>query len=187
MIRGFFFDLDGTLVDTYKADYLAYKEAIKEVLAIDIDEAEFAKTHGQDMYQKLDLLAPGTSQSDAQKIAASKKAHYKKYADITKPNEALIGVMAHFVEHHAMVLVTTAKQENARIVLKKHNLEKYFSHMVFGDEISKSKPDPEAYLLALKKSNLKPEEVIAFEDSDTGIKSAEAAGIAVVHIRTFAS
>jgi beta-phosphoglucomutase len=185
MIRGFFFDLDGTLVDTYQADYLAYHDAIKEVLDLEIAAEDFIKTHGQELRQKLKLLAPGTSDEDIRKIADSKKGYYQKYLHLTVPNNELIQFLANFAEHHAMVIVTTAKRKNALSVIKKHDLEKYFSHMVFGDEISNPKPHPEAYLLALEKSGLKPEQVLAFEDSESGIAAAEAAGIAVVYVRTF--
>lgn len=187
MIKGFFFDLDGTLVNTYKADYLAYRDAIQEVLGITVGQADFDSTHGQELHQKLDLLAPGTSGEDIKKIAAAKRRHYPKYLDTTIPNEELISFLANFSEHHAMAIVTTAKRENALNVLKKHKLEKYFSHAVFGDEVTHPKPHPESYLLALERSGLKPEEVLAFEDTASGIAAAEAAGVAVVHVRKFES
>lgn len=186
MITGFFFDLDGTLVNTYKADYLAYRDAIQEVLGLEIAEADFAQTHGLEMRDKLKFLAPDTSEADAQKIAAAKKLHYKNYLDTTVPNEELISFLANFAEHHAMVLVTTSKEENARRVLQHHDLEKYFSHTVFGDEVTNPKPHPEAYQLALERAGLQPSEAIAFEDTKAGIAAAEAAGIGVIYVRKFA-
>lgn len=185
MIKGFFFDLDGTLVDTYKADFLAYRDAIQEVLGIEIDDVDFAYTHGQEMREKLKVLAPGTTEMQARAIAQKKKCYYTRYLDETVPNEELINFLANFSDHHAMVLVTTAKRDNALNVLKKHGLGQHFSHMVFGDEIQKPKPDPEAYQLALQKSGLQSREVVAFEDTSVGMAAAEAAGIAVVHIRKF--
>jgi HAD superfamily hydrolase (TIGR01509 family) len=187
MIRGIFFDLDGTLVDTYKADFLAYRAAMSEVLDIKITEKEFTKTHGQEARQKIAYLAPGTSEDDLKKIAVAKKKYYPKYIRLTKPNKKLISFLAEYAEHNSIVLVTTAKRDNALAVLKKHKLEKYFSHLVFGDEVDKPKPDPESYNLALERSGLKPQEVIAFEDSDSGIAAAEAAGIAVVRVKQFAT
>lgn len=187
MIRGFFFDLDGTLVNTYKADFLAYRDAINDVLNIEIAESDFNKTHGLEMRDKLKLLTPGTNEENIQAIATAKKGYYQKYLAITEPNDRLISFLADFAEHQTICLVTTAKKDNALSVLRHHDLEKYFSHTVFGEEISHPKPDPEAYLLALERSGLSREEVIAFEDTEAGIKSAEAAGIAVVHVRTFAN
>jgi beta-phosphoglucomutase len=185
MIQGFFFDLDGTLVNTYQADFLAYRDALQEVVGVDIDEVEFSKTHGLEMRDKLKLLVPHTSESTALQIAAAKKKYYQQYVSITVPNTDLINLIANFTQHYAIVLVTTAKKDNALSVLREHDLEKYFSHMVFGDEITHPKPHPEPYYLALERSGLKAEEVIAFEDTKTGVNSAEAAGIPVVYVRTF--
>ena len=47
------------------------------------------------------------------------------------------------------------------------------------------KPNPEAYLLALHKTGLAADEVIAFEDSLKGEAAAIGAGINVIRIRNF--
>jgi beta-phosphoglucomutase len=185
LIKGFFFDLDGTLVNTYEADFLAYRDAIAEVTGVTIAQSDFAKTHGQEMRQKLTLLAPGLSEGVQAQIAASKKRHYAKYVDQTLPNEALIQFLAIKTEAHILGLVTTAKKHNALLVLEQHGLAEYFDVMVFGDEITHAKPDPECYLLALERAGLKPQETLAFEDSETGIAAAEAAGLSVVRVGTF--
>ena len=49
-----------------------------------------------------------------------------------------------------------------------------------GDVVSKKKPDPEIYLLALEKSGLSPDQCIVIEDSRNGILAANAAGLRAV-------
>lgn len=56
----------------------------------------------------------------------------------------------------------------------------YFSHITSGQEVTHGKPNPDIYLLAVKKLGLKAEECIAFEDSETGARAAIAAGLRVV-------
>ncbi len=184
-IRGFFFDLDGTLVNTYEADYRAYHDAILEVTGIDVAQADFEKTHGQEMRDKLDVLAPGLDEADMQKIAAGKKQHYIKYLHLTKANHTLTAFLEDIAKHHITVLVTTAKKQNALAVLDAHGMTKFFKEMVFGDEVTRSKPDPESYDIALQKTGLAPGEVIAFEDSRAGLEAAAAAGISAIHVRSF--
>jgi beta-phosphoglucomutase len=106
---------------------------------------------------------------------------------LTQPNESLISFLAQLARHQLCVLVTTAKRENVASVLGHHDLGQYFTHIVSGDDVIDHKPSPEAYQLALQKTGLQPQEVLAFEDSQSGIDSAEAAGIQVVHIREFAA
>jgi len=187
VIRGFFFDLDGTLVNTYEADYLAYRDAIEEIVGVRIGQDAFAKTHGQEMKAKLALLVPDISPTAVPQIAAAKKKHYQKYLELTVVNETLVRFMSECAEHSVLALVTTAKRDNALAVLQAHDLERYFTHMVFGEDVKASKPDPESYLLALSRSGLASDEVIAFEDSESGIEAARAAGIAVIHVEAFAA
>ena len=56
----------------------------------------------------------------------------------------------------------------------------YFSHITSGQEVENGKPNPDIYLLAVKKLGLNVEECIAFEDSETGARAAIAAGLKVV-------
>lgn len=186
IIEGFFFDLDGTLVNTYQADYLAYRDAVREVMGEELDREEYMALHGMEIRAKLAKLMPGLTDEQVEQIRASKKRHYYSHVHLTEVNEELVRVLHQFPDL-VCAMVTTAKTENVAAVLKQHDLAKYFHLIVTGDDITRHKPDPEAYLLALKKTGLKPSQVIAFEDSESGVKSAEAAGIATVRVQKFAA
>lgn len=56
----------------------------------------------------------------------------------------------------------------------------YFSHLTNGQEVERGKPNPDIYLLAVRKLGLSPEECLAFEDSEMGARAAIAAGLKVV-------
>ncbi len=60
--------------------------------------------------------------------------------------------------------------------------EDTFAVVVAGDDVSRGKPDPEAYLLAAELLGVSPVDCIAIEDSATGAASAEAAGCHVVTV-----
>jgi HAD superfamily hydrolase (TIGR01509 family) len=57
-----------------------------------------------------------------------------------------------------------------------------FDTMVTGEEVSRGKPDPEAYLLAAERLGVDPSRCLAIEDSPFGVASAEAAGCLVVAV-----
>ena len=57
------------------------------------------------------------------------------------------------------------------------DLRKYFDNLTCGDMLERSKPEPDIYLMACDKLGVKPEEVIAIEDSYNGIRSAYRAGM----------
>jgi HAD superfamily hydrolase (TIGR01509 family) len=184
-LKGFFFDLDGTLVNTYEADFLAYRDAIEEVTGVRVEREDFMVTNGMEMREKLKFLTPDINPEQIPDVAAGKKKHYKKYLHLTIPNKTLISFLSDMANDHVIALVTTAKKQNAEAVIEAHGIAQYFSVSVYGDEVSNSKPHPESYLLALERAGLDAEEVLAFEDSKSGIDAAHAAGIRTIHIRSF--
>ena len=56
--------------------------------------------------------------------------------------------------------------------------------LVTGDEIDIPKPDPQVYRVALKDLGLRPEAVVAVEDSAEGLRAARAAGLTTVVVTT---
>jgi len=101
---------------------------------------------------------------------------------LVKPNQRLIDFIALMREGHVMALVTTAERGNAIRVLRASGLDEMFDYMIFGADVTQAKPHPEAYLKALELSGLAPQDVIAFEDSESGIKAATSAGLRVIKV-----
>ena len=184
MIQGFLFDLDGTLVDTHRANYEAYKRALAE-FGVEVTYEQFARGIGHQARTFLPWLAPGLEQADYEKIAELKADYYEESMHLTVANAHLITFLRAMKPAHKTVLVTTAKRKNAQLVLRYHGIEDAFDVIVTSEDVHASKPSPECYALALHRIGLKPEEAIAFEDSDPGAEAAEAAGIAVVRIGGF--
>lgn len=185
-IKGFFFDLDGTLVDTHEANYHAYREAIKDVR--DVEPGEELKQRivkGESSKQFLPGIIEDLSDEEVAQINDKKKEIYPNYLHHSTLNEYLSNFLSQLSEHYQTVLVTTAKRDNALAVIRHHGIEGLFSDMIFGEDVSQMKPAPDAYLLALEKTGLSADEVIVFEDSASGLKAAEAAGIKAIHIRSF--
>lgn len=185
MIRGFLFDLDGTLVDTHKANFEAYKKALAP-FGIDITWEEFKPSIGHQAKTFLPKLAPGLSREQYDEIRATKAEYYKELVHMTEANEPLIEFMRAMAMHYPVALVTTAQAANADSVLKHHGLDKVLAVRVTAADVEIAKPDPAGYVLALQKLGLKADEVIAFEDSEVGKQAAEAAGIPVVMVKDFA-
>jgi beta-phosphoglucomutase-like phosphatase (HAD superfamily) len=184
VVKGFFFDMDGVLVNTYEADYLSYRDAVQEVAGRELPRDQYMGLHGLEIAAKLKQIFPDLTEAQVSSIRRSKKGHYRRHVHLTELNDVITRFIDHFPEL-THVLVTTAKADNVAAVLEQHGLGQFFSIIISGDDVSRHKPDPEAYLLALKKSGLDAGEVIAFEDSASGIASAEGAGITTVRVRKF--
>jgi HAD superfamily hydrolase (TIGR01509 family) len=78
-------------------------------------------------------------------------------------------------------LVTMSMKRMAESVVNQIPF-KAFDVIVAGDMVSEGKPHPEPYLMAARMLGVSPEDCVAFEDSHTGLTSAEAAGTKAIGI-----
>ena len=77
-------------------------------------------------------------------------------------------------------ICTTANERAANAIARGMLGEINLSFVLAGDVVSKKKPDPEIYLLALEKTGLTSEECIVVEDSRNGVLAAKEAGMHIV-------
>lgn len=79
-------------------------------------------------------------------------------------------------------LASSTKRDSVLECLERAGILGYFSHVIGGDEIRHSKPEPDIYLQACKELGVDPKETYAIEDSYNGIKSAYRAGMKPVMV-----
>jgi HAD superfamily hydrolase (TIGR01509 family) len=87
-----------------------------------------------------------------------------------------------------LAVVSGTWRENIQVVLEAAGLSKSFETIVGKEDVTQVKPDPEAYVLALKRLRLSAKAAVVIEDSPSGLSAARAAGIrciAVGHRRPF--
>lgn len=66
--------------------------------------------------------------------------------------------------------------------LKEAGLYDYFQAVTGGDQLKRSKPEPDIYLMACERLGVKPEETYAVEDSYNGIRASYSAGMMPVMV-----
>jgi HAD superfamily hydrolase (TIGR01509 family) len=79
-------------------------------------------------------------------------------------------------------LVTSSQRRFVDAVLSRTGIR--FPVVVTGNDVSRSKPSPEPYLLAARRLGADPSRCLVLEDSPTGVAAAEAAGCVVVAVPT---
>lgn len=83
-------------------------------------------------------------------------------------------------KNYPMAVASSSFPEIIELILGKSGLKKYFKVIVSAEEAGKSKPAPDIFLLAAKKLGVSPEKCLVVEDSENGIKAAQAAGMVCV-------
>ena len=79
-------------------------------------------------------------------------------------------------------LATSSSSDYAVNELTTAGIYDYFDGFVFGNMVTKSKPDPEIYLKACEAVGIKAEEGLALEDAPSGVESASRAGLKVIMV-----
>jgi HAD superfamily hydrolase (TIGR01509 family) len=91
-----------------------------------------------------------------------------------------------------LLLLRKKKVKTALVTMSMHRMAKQvadsigfdaFDVIVAGDDVRHGKPHPEPYLKAAELLGVKPEDCVAFEDSLTGLRSAEAANTKAVGVK----
>ncbi len=98
--------------------------------------------------------------------------------------------LTHLQQHNVRIgLVTGTISSEVKFILEKADILNYFEVIVGGDEIPRSKPEPDGYLLAVERFNeldnnlqLTPESCLVIEDTPAGIEAAKQAKMQVVGI-----
>jgi HAD superfamily hydrolase (TIGR01509 family) len=183
MIKAIISDFDGTLVDTFEANYHAYKKAFKEAVNIDLNRDFYFNNFGlriDDICKLLNI----DDLSLLKHIKELKANYYPNFFEYLKINESLFNTYkALKAQGIKIALATTAAHKNLYNVLNYLNIADFFDLIVCGDDVNHGKPDPEVYIVAMNKLNVKPNETLIFEDSVAGIDAANNAKGNVIKIK----
>ncbi|MCA0362935.1 MAG: beta-phosphoglucomutase [Bacteroidetes bacterium] len=186
-IKAFLFDLDGVIVDTAIFHYQAWKK-MANGLGFDIDE-EFNETlKGISRMDSLNaILKHGNLEiSEEQKLelAAQKNADYLELVNTMTPANILPGVSSFLAEarESGVKIALGSASKNSNLILEKIGVKPLFDAIIDGNQVSKSKPDPEVFVKGAQSLGFENESCIVFEDAFAGVEAAKAANMKAVGI-----
>lgn len=177
MIKAIITDLDGTLVDTFEANYEAYMLAFKRYyyeIGYGLSRSQYQSCFGLRFDAFMDYMKVYDEKLRA-KIKKEKARVYPMCFSSLKPNNTLID----FIKKAQMsgvktAIASTAQRNNLLNVLNHLGITDIFDLIIAGDAVKEGKPSPEIYLTSMKMLNVFPEETLIFEDSNVGIQAAQA-------------
>jgi HAD superfamily hydrolase (TIGR01509 family) len=185
MTSALLFDLDGTLVDS-DAEHLRAFQQVFAPHGIALDRAAYAANimgASNEMIARL-YLSHLPDDKQAAILAAKEEAYRAGLGDL----EPIAGAVAllDFADMRGLkrAVVTNAPPANAEKVLAALGISQRLPILVIGAELARAKPDPLPYLTALERTGALAGRSLAFEDSLSGVRSATAAGLAVVGMTT---
>lgn len=179
--RALIFDFDGVLADTERLYWRAWADLLKPY-GVQLTWADYCCIgRGVNAFQMCHSLHKrgliiNHAEFSQMTLEARRRVRAICRANSPIPEEtiALLGTL----ESYRVGLVTSSERSEVEPIIRACAIYEKFDAFVFGEDTKAHKPAPDPYLLIAQK--LEVDTGTAFEDSEAGLKSAEAAGFNVV-------
>ena len=176
------FDLDGTLIDT---EAILVEAQRRTLIKFGIPElaSDHPRTFGMGMEPGVARLSEfyGLDCTNALEVFRPIWGHLS--ATELAPMPGARALLTRFKnEGVRMALVTSADPVHARNGVAALQVPGAFERLIDSDAVSQLKPSPEPYLKAAESLGVAPQDILAFEDSGSGVASALAAGMTCVAV-----
>jgi HAD superfamily hydrolase (TIGR01509 family) len=186
VIRGFLFDLDGTLVDSERETAEAMARALLRGQGIAIEQYDRDFIIGRSwmaIYDSLKSRYPQLAWNRNETIAQTALLRDEVFAEmgitvLPGARDALA-----WTKQHPRALVTGSSRTEVTQVLPLIGDMAHFETIVAAEDVPRSKPHPDGYEKAIAAIGLLPHECLVVEDSEAGIQAGRTAGCLVVAVR----
>jgi beta-phosphoglucomutase len=181
-IEAVIFDLDGVIVSTDECHCRAWQRLADEE-GVCFNREINQRLRGVSRMQSLGIILERAKRcyTDEEKLqlAERKNSYYLALIRELSPADILPGVMRLLDElkSRGVKIATASSSRNAPFILERIGLAGYFDATADGNDIARSKPDPEVFLLAAQRLGVPAERCLVVEDADAGIEGALAAGM----------
>jgi len=180
--EAYLFDCDGTIVDSMPLHYRAWKKALGE-WGCEFSERLFYDWGGLPVAEVISTL----NRQQGLQMPVEKVEHRKEslYYELLPQLQAVPEVLEQIEARQGQIpfgVVSGSRRESVVASLTVVNLLNRFQTLVCAGEYQKSKPDPEAFLMAAEHLQVKPEACLVFEDTEMGIQAARAGGMSWVKV-----
>ena len=179
------FDMDGLLIDSESIAFAAFREACEKFNLGDQSNT-FRRCIGtnQEAGEKVIREGIGAMVDQLQFIAVWDEIYVENTTN--KPIPLKLGVIE-LLEHLALIdiplaVATSSTTHRANQKLTDAGIKHFFKLVVGGEQVTKSKPNPDIYLKAASLLKVEPGKCLALEDSENGVKAGVSAGMVTVQI-----
>ena len=127
----------------------------------------------------LEKSAYNYSREDKLWLADKKNGIYRQLLTELTPGDILPGAIefAEEARKSGLKIAIGSSSRNTPVILEKIGLSGFFDAVADGNDIKKSKPDPEVFLIASRRIGVSPGECLVVEDADAGVEAAKAGGM----------
>jgi len=183
LVEAVIFDMDGTLVDSEPLTVRAIEKALSD-RGVPMDHLHGGSFHGvtwASIATRLSDVLPEGSET----ITASELQENFRHLHHVDPPPLVPGALEALGKAKSVLPVaicTSSNRESLQDLLGRINMLDLLEKSVCAEDCTRSKPDPQGYLLAASRLGVAPERCLVFEDSVAGVQAARSAGMEVVSV-----
>ncbi len=176
------FDLDGVICYTDEYHYQAWK-AMADSIGVSFDREINNRLRGVSRMASLDIVLEKyhgeLSEAEKEELADQKNEIYKKLLAQMSPADLSDEVKSTLDElrRRGYQLAIGSSSKNARFILRQIGLGEYFDAVSDGNNITRSKPDPEVFEKAAKMLWVGAKRCLVVEDAVSGAEAAHKGGM----------
>lgn len=187
-IKAVLFDMDGVLIDAKDWHYEALNEALS-LFGLEISRYDHLHTFdGLPTLVKLRMLSeqyylPAQLHPFINSVKQSytiQKVHARCHP-VFQHEYALSRLSK---EGYKIAVCSNSIRNTIVNMMDKADLSRYIDLIISNEDVSKAKPDPEMYSMAIRRFGLKPEECLVVEDNPKGVQAGMASGASVMKVET---
>ena len=183
----FIFDLDGVITDTGNQHFESWKKVCKSI-NYNLTYKKNRELKGVSRIKSLKKIENWadlkfTKQKFNELLIQKNKIYLEKISQIN--NSDIIDGVYDFITNakkHNHLIALYSSSKNANFILEKLKIKTLFDAIVDGNNVKKSKPNPEGFLLAAELTNTNPLDCVVFEDSQAGITAANLVNMKTIGI-----
>jgi beta-phosphoglucomutase len=186
-IKAVIFDLDGVIVSTDELHFQAWKQ-LADSLGIPFGRESNDRLRGVSRMESLEIVlgnsAKRYSPDEKRQMAERKNIYFCELLKGLSPADILPGVVdvIKALQERRVKIAIGSSSKNARTILQAVGLEEEFEVITDGNHLTRSKPDPEVFLIAARQLGISSEECLVVEDADAGVQAGLAAGMSVLAV-----
>ena len=184
-IQAILFDCDGTLVDTMNV----HREVWHQIFArygFAITDPWWDEWANVALLPFVRAVIPDASVELADELNAEGIELFLEALHRIEPLEHVIQVARDYHGSVPMAVVTGGYRDVVVPTLDAAGITELFDLIITADDVARSKPAPDLYLLAMRRLAVDPAACLAYEDSEIGMASARDAGVGrIVDIRAW--
>jgi 2,3-diketo-5-methylthio-1-phosphopentane phosphatase/HAD superfamily hydrolase (TIGR01549 family) len=179
--RQIIFDLDGTIIDSYKPIIKAMKKALKEMGASPPEDQDLRKMVGIPVNE---IMMKFFDSNHDEGVKLFRKFYEKEFRNGTRLIKGVRNVLKELRKDFSLALISNKHERFVKEILKWKKLEKIFDFSAGESECIPPKPSPKMLEMAINSQNLSPKECLFVGDTHIDFITAEKMGVEFVAIST---